>query len=78
MYCYASFAIAVLMMAAGVFAVEGDLGVKAFFGMGTVFLISSTFNLSKMLRDRYEGTKLVNRIDEAKTERLLKDFDPAE
>ncbi len=45
--------------------------IKAFLGMGIVFITVSCFSLAKTLRDQHEQRKLVNRITEAKTERLL-------
>ncbi len=45
--------------------------VKAFLGMGIVFITVSCFSLAKTLRDQHEQRKLMNRISEAKTEKLL-------
>ena len=71
-YTHIAFAAAFLMMAIGIWSLPAETWVKGYFSMGLVFLIGSTFTLSKTLRDQFEARKLVNRIDEAKTERLLK------
>jgi hypothetical protein len=55
--------------------VPADFSVKGFFAMGTLYLIGSTFTLSKTMRDEFENRKLVNRIAEAKTERILKEYE---
>jgi hypothetical protein len=39
--------------------------------MGVVMVTSSTIILSKTLRDQHEGAKLHNKIEEARTEKLL-------
>jgi hypothetical protein len=38
-------------------------------------VVGSTFTLAKTVRDEFEAKKLINRIQEAKTERMLKDYD---
>jgi hypothetical protein len=44
--------------------------------MGTVFLVSSAFTLAKVVRDQHETGNVVNRIDQARLDRLLAEFDP--
>ena len=70
----ASFGASVIGMLAGIMFLPADLHVKGFFAMGTLFLIGSTFTLSKTIRDEFEGSKLVNRIADAKTEKILKEY----
>ena len=55
----------------GLIAAPLMIWVKAFLGMGILFITVSCFSLAKTLRDQHEQRKLVNRINEAKTERLL-------
>ena len=42
--------------------------------MGTLFLVGSTFTLSKTVRDEFENDKLVNRLADAKAEQILKEY----
>ncbi|MGH6863638.1 MAG: YiaA/YiaB family inner membrane protein, partial [Methylocella sp.] len=42
-------------------------------GMGIMLLIQSCITLTKTMRDSQEAQSLVNRIEDAKTERLLMD-----
>jgi len=44
--------------------------------MGLLFTVGSTINLSKTVRDVEESKRLINRIDEAKLERILSQYDP--
>jgi len=45
--------------------------------MGVAMLIQSCITLTKTIRDMHEGARLVNRIEDAKTERLLMEIDRA-
>ncbi len=49
---------------------------RGYLGMGLMFSIGSTISLSKTLRDQAEAKQLINRVDQAKLERLLADYDP--
>ena len=39
--------------------------------MAALMLVSSTVGITKALRDKEESDRLVNRLEEARTERLL-------
>jgi hypothetical protein len=43
--------------------------------MGTLFTIGSTFSLAKTMRDQHEAQKLIHKISNAKTEKMLKEFE---
>ncbi|WP_296714909.1 YiaA/YiaB family inner membrane protein [Rhodoblastus sp.] len=70
-FSYASFAAAALMVSAGIFFLPVDLWTKSYIGMGVVMLVQSCVTLTKTVRDMHEASRLVNRIEDAKTERLL-------
>ncbi len=70
-FTYISFAFSVAMMAIGIWALPADLWVKGYLTMAGVFMLGSSFTLSKTVRDEHEGKRLANRIDDAKAERLL-------
>lgn len=55
----------------GLIAAPLMIWVKAFLGMGILFITVSCFSLAKTLRDQHEQRKLINRVTEAKTEKLL-------
>lgn len=49
---------------------------RAFLGLGTVFLVSSAFTLAKCVRDQQDTETVVSRIDQARLERMLAEYDP--
>jgi hypothetical protein len=72
-FSYISFGLSVAMIAGGVFMMPIDHWMKGFLFMGTVTLVQSCIILTKTIRDNVEADKLLNRIEDAKTERLLMD-----
>jgi hypothetical protein len=72
-FTYASFAGSLAMVAAGIFFLPLDWWAKGYLAMGTLMLVQSSTILSKTLRDQHEAAKLLNRIEDARTERLLMD-----
>ena len=72
-FTYLSFAAALAMVVGGVVLMPLDLAMKGYLAMGVVMLIQSCMTLTKTIRDNDEAGKLVNRIEDAKTERLLMD-----
>ena len=41
--------------------------------IGMILLVQSSINITKTLRDNYEGARLINRLEDAKTEKLIRD-----
>ncbi len=74
-FCYASFALAVALMAAGLVLMPTDIWLKGYFVMGTAMLVQTAITMAKTVRDVQENAKLVNRIEDARTERLLMGMD---
>ena len=72
-FTYVSFAAALAMVMGGIVLMPLDLAMKGYLAMGIAMLIQSCITLTKTLRDNDEAGKLVNRIEDAKTERLLMD-----
>ena len=70
-FSYASFIGSVVMVGAGVALMPLDIWIKGYFAMGIVMLIQTCITLTKTIRDVHENGKLVNRIEDAKAERLL-------
>ena len=44
---------------------------KGYLTMGIVMLVQTCITLTKTVRDNHESSRLVNRIEDAKAERLL-------
>lgn len=70
-FTYASFAGSVAMVALGIVFMPIDIWLKGYFAMGTVMLIQSCVTMTKTVRDVHESRRMVNRIEDARTERLL-------
>ena len=70
-FTYASFIGAVLMIAGGIVLMPLDIWIKGYFAMGIIMLIQSCITMTKTIRDVHESGKMVNRIEDAKAERLL-------
>jgi hypothetical protein len=70
-FSYISFAASVLMVGGGIFALPLDWWVRAYFAMGMGMVVQSCFTLAKTVRDLHEANRMINRIEEARTEKLL-------
>jgi hypothetical protein len=70
-FTYISFAASCFMVGIGVWLLPLDFANKGYLTMGFLMLIQSCITMTKTMRDMHESGKLVNRIEDAKTERLL-------
>ena len=70
-FTYVSFVAALAMVVVGIILMPLDLAMKGYLAMGVAMLIQSCITLTKTLRDNDEAGKLVNRLEDARTERLL-------
>ena len=72
----ASFGIALLTMIFAVLYLPVDPWIRAFLGLGTLFLTTSSFTLAKCVRDAQENQYVVARLDQARVDKLLAEHDP--
>jgi hypothetical protein len=72
---WASFAIAVGTTAVGIVYLPLDPWIRAFFSMGLLFSVGSALTLAKTLRDNHEARRLINRLTEAKAEKIIREFE---
>ncbi|MCZ9339264.1 hypothetical protein NGM37_15940 [Streptomyces sp. TRM76130] len=72
----ASFAVAMAATALGIVNLEADAWVRAFLGIAVLYLVTSSFTLAKIVRDRQEAGQIVSRVDQARVEQLLAAHDP--
>jgi len=70
-----AFGIAVGATLLGVYLMPGELIVKGYFLISSLFLVYATITMSKTIRDRHESERLHNRISEARTSKILRDMD---
>jgi len=74
-FTYVSFAASVGMVTVGVLFAPIDIWIKAYMAMGSALLVQSCITLTKTLRDVHEGGRMVNRIEDARAERLLMEIE---
>jgi hypothetical protein len=71
-----SFSAAAGMLATGIFFLPADIWIKGYLAMAAIFLTGTTFTLAKTLRDEHEASRLINKIEDAATERVLREAVP--
>jgi hypothetical protein len=71
-----SFAVALLTMVFAIFYLPVDPWIRAFLGLGTMFLTTSSFTLAKCVRDAQDDNYVVTRLDQARVDKILSDHDP--
>lgn len=70
-----SFVIAIIATAVGVYNLEGELMVKGYFMLSSLFLVYTSITLSKTVRDDHESNRLHNQITDARATRMIREFD---
>ena len=70
-YSIVSFIIAAGMMAGGIYHLEASFAAKGFYAMAALMLVHTTVTITKTLRDAEESKRLHNRLEDARTEKLL-------
>jgi hypothetical protein len=71
-----SFSIALAVVVIGEIYLPLPAWTRAFLALGTLYLTSSSFTLAKCVRDQQETESVVSRLDQARIEHLLAEFDP--
>jgi hypothetical protein len=69
-----SFGIAAAMMAGGIYFMDAGFAAKGFYAMAAIMLVHTSIAVTKMMRDSEEAERFINRIEDAKTEKLLMDI----
>ena len=69
-----SFACALGGMLFGVAIMPVEIWIRGYMILGTLFLTGAAFTLSKTMRDQFEANKLINKLAQARTEKLLKEY----
>ncbi|MFD0916431.1 YiaA/YiaB family inner membrane protein [Pseudahrensia aquimaris] len=72
-FTFAAFGLAACMMAGGIFFLEASFSAKGFYAMAAIMLVYTSVAMTKTLRDNEETKALHNRIESARTEKLLMD-----
>lgn len=69
----ASFGLSVIAIGLGIYHLPVNVWIQGFMGMAALFLMGTSFTLSKTLRDQHEATKLTKKIDDLQTEKILRE-----
>ncbi len=70
-FTYVSFLGSLAALTVGIILLPLDLWMRGFLFMGVLMLVQSCVTMTKTQRDMHEGSRLVNRIEDARTEKLL-------
>jgi len=70
----ASFGIAIVSVTTGILLVPADILIKGYFALSSLFLVSSTITLSKTMRDEHEAHRLINKVSEARTSKMISEL----
>jgi len=70
-FTYVSFFGAIAMLGAGILFLPLDWWARGYLAMGSAMLVQSCITMTKTLRDNHEASRLVNRIEDARAEKLL-------
>jgi hypothetical protein len=71
-----SFGVALLTMIFAVIYLPVDPWVRAFLGLGVMYLTTSSFTLAKCVRDAQENQAVYARLDQARVDKILSEHDP--
>ncbi|HYN96111.1 MAG TPA: YiaA/YiaB family inner membrane protein [Pilimelia sp.] len=71
-----SFAVSVIAVATAVCYLPVDRWIRAFLGLGLLYVVTSAFTLAKCVRDEQETNTVLSRVDQARLEKLLAAHDP--
>ncbi|WP_037908252.1 YiaA/YiaB family inner membrane protein [Actinacidiphila yeochonensis] len=71
-----SFAVALGAMVVGVAYLPVGAWERAFLAMGLLYVVTATFTLAKVVRDRQQEGQVVSRVDQARLDKLLAEHDP--
>jgi hypothetical protein len=71
-----SFGISLTAMTLAVAYLPAAGWVRAFLGLGLLYLVTSTVTLCKVVRDRQELSDVSKRVDQARLDKLLTEHDP--
>ena len=75
---WASFSVAIATTAIGIVCLPIDAWQRGFLGMGLLFSVGSSLSLAKTLRDDHESKRLLNRLRDAKAEKIIREHEMSE
>ena len=70
-FTYAGFFGSLALVGLGIWSLPLDWWARGYLAMGIFLLVQSCITMTKTMRDNHEAAKLINKVEEARTERLL-------
>jgi hypothetical protein len=71
-----SFGISLAGVLVGIAYLPVMMWMRAFLALGLLYVVTSAFTLAKCVRDNHEASSVVHRVDEARLEKFLTEYDP--
>ena len=71
LFTQATFGLAAVMMVGGIYSLEASFSAKGCDALAAIMLVHTSITLTKMLRDNEEASKLISKIEDARTEKML-------
>jgi hypothetical protein len=71
-----SFGISLVGVGVGIAYLPVNAWMRAFLGLGMMYTVTSAFTLAKVIRDQQETSTVVQRVDQARLDRILTEHDP--
>ena len=72
----ASFGISLVAVAIGIYYIPVGGWVRAFLGLGLLYVVTSAFTLAKTVRDAQDSGSVVRRVDQARIDKLISEHNP--
>ena len=66
-----AFGISFVGMIVGLIYLPADFAMKGFLAMTYLFSITTCFTVAKVVRDKHESDRFINKVENAKTEKFL-------
>ncbi len=70
-FTYIAFVTSLAMVGAGIAFLPIDIWMRGYLAIGVLMVVQSCLTLSKTQRDMAEAARLVNRVETARTEKML-------
>lgn len=70
-FTYIAFVTSLLTVAAGIIFLPIEIWMRGYLGIGVLMVVQSCITLAKTQRDAAENARLVNRVETARTEKIL-------
>lgn len=68
---WVGFSLSFIGMIAGMAYLEADIAMKGFITMSYLFSVISCFTVAKVVRDKHEADKFLNKLESTKVEKFM-------